>query len=540
MTKKKDSGSNDSGNDEEMFDPSKAVDAGNGEEMQEADAETKVVLLRKVENRARIEDYLDDVRKEPNIVERGKKLLQGNLVTFPDTKKTTEGYLALNCDKNRLAAFDALFGDGEGRPHIDTFCGRLVDWKGEVVDDRYSMVKLLDALHAMGLRQQSLESIRKSFRDWGLQVKTNDLIIKFNARIPEWDGKSRLEEKMIDLFKCFDTPLNRAFGKYFWLSLYCRITEPGCMAPMALSLFGAQDAGKSYFSKLICRVLQGDPDASPVQLDMDSNKIDFLRSITGASIIANIGEMTGFSRADLNDIKQFMTITSDGMHQKFEGHYQQKRQWISVLDGNKYEGLQRDETGNRRFYPVFVGQIPDVHGQPAWAEEFKVDFTGFDDDLLQIMAECREWLVANDGIDGYHGYVDSVSKDVKAFSRDEMSRGRGVVMDYTLDTYLIPCLLSLGKLNATIVEGRKNRGVWITTAAIKTRIKTLGRGAEMKENHLRIRMISLGATPELIQNVRGYLFKDVMTEGAYMERIKGGIEDDIEKIIEQFRDDGEF
>jgi Virulence-associated protein E len=522
-----------------VFDPTSAVDAGVGEEMQAADKEAKVIVLRNVENRSRLDQYAEQVREEPDLTLRARRLLQGNLVTFPDTKKTADGYIALNCDKNRITAFEALFGEGPTRPHINTFSGRLVDSAGDIIDDQYSMVPMLHALHAMGLRQQSLESIRKSLRDWGLQIKTNDLITKFNATIPEWDGTPRLETKLIDLFASFDTDTNRSFGKYFWLSIYCRITKPGCLAPMALALFGGQNAGKSYFSKLICQTLLQDEDAISVQLDIGANKIDFLRDITGHSIVANIGEMTGFNRSDLNDIKQFMTATSDSMHQKFEGHFQQQRQWISIMDGNKYEGLQRDDTGNRRFYPQFVGQLADKHGQPNWDVDFKVDFSGFEAELWQIMSECRIWIEEHT-IKGYVKYVDEVSTMVKNFSQNEMAKGRGQVADYSLDTYLVPALMSLAKLNAEIVKGSKYRGVWITTAAIKTRIKMMSRGGEVKDNHLKARMITFGATAEMIRNVRGYLFTGIMDEGAYVKHIGGAETDDDVEVMAKFEDQGDF
>lgn len=521
------------------FDPTTAVDGGVGEEMQAADNEAKVVNLRNVENKAKLEHYADEVREEKDIVLRGRRLLQGNLVTFQDTKRTNDGVIALNCDRNRITAFEALFGSGEQRPHINTFSGRLVDWNGEIIDDQYSTVPMLHALHAMGLRQQSLDSIKKSLREWGLQVKTNDLITKFNATLPEWDGTPRLETKLIDLFASFDTDTNRSFGKYFWLSLYCRITKPGCLAPMALALFGGQNAGKSYFSKLICQTILQDEEASSVQLDMGSNKIDFLRDITGHSIVANIGEMTGFNRSDLNDIKQFMTSTSDAMHQKFEGHYQQQRQWISIMDGNKYEGLQRDDTGNRRFYPMFVGQLTDKHGQPNWDVDYKVSFEGFDKEIWQVMAECRLWIEKHT-MKGYVKYVDEVSSMVKTFSQNEMAKGRGQVADYSLDTYLVPALMDLGKLNAEIVKGSKYRGVWITTAAIKTRIKMMSRGGEVKDNHLKSRMITFGATPEMLKNVRGYLFTGIMDEAAYLKHIGGAETDDDVEVMAKFADGGDF
>lgn len=528
-------------NDDDMpFDPTTAIDAGNGEDMQIAEEKTKAAVFHIAENKASKENHLNEVREIPNIVERAKKILYGHLIQFPDTKALQQGVVVLNCDKNRFAAFDALFGNGDNRPHIDTFRGRFVDWNGIIVDDFYPVVELLDALHVMGLRQQSTDSIRKSFREWGLQVKTNDLIKRFDASVPEWDNESRLETYLTTLFGCYETDLNKSFSRYFWLSLYCRITKPGCMAPMVLSLFGGQDVGKSYLSTLICRILTGDAEAAPVQLDMGANKIDFLRSITGRAVVANIGEMTGFSRTDLNAIKQFITATSDDMHQKFEGHFQQMRQWIAIMDGNKYEGLQRDETGNRRFYPMFVGQIDDVDGQPAWKSDFVADFSTFDVDLWQIMAECRIWMELNGGIDGYNDLVRVVSKQVKDFSQSEMERGRGVVADYTLDAYLVPALLDLHKLNASVVDGRKNKGIFITTANLTTRLKAISRGGSIKDNHLKTRMIALGALYATIENCRGYIFPDIMTDKDYLSFIKGNENETKSEILKTFSDDEGF
>lgn len=524
----------------EPFDPTTATDAGEAEESIQATEESRKVGLRAVENKANRENYAEDVRQEPDIILRGRKLMQGNLVSFPDIKKTADGYIALSSDSNRYAAFEALFGEGEGRPHINTFSGRLVDWKGMVIDDMYSMAPLVKACHHMGLRQQSFKVIRDSLRDWGMQVKQNDMIVQFKRLLPEWDGVPRMEMKVINLFECFDTPLNRRFSVYFWLSLYCRINYPGCLAPMILSLFGPQDAGKSYFSVIICRTLMNDPRANSVPLDMAGDRTNFLRSITGKSLIANIGEMTGFTRADLNDIKDFTTRVSDDMHQKFEGHYDQLRQWISILDGNAYEGLQRDSTGNRRFYPMFVGQIPDVNGQPAWREDFKADFTGFEGDIWQIMAECKQWLEDNNGLEGYREYVGKVSKEVKEFSQVEMAAARGIIKDSALETYLIPALSKLAALDAEIVEGRVKRGVWITTAKLKSRIRAMSRGSEIKDNHLKNHMTALGAEPEMIANCRGYLFRGVMTEEDYAKIIHRGETDDDTKVIARFEQEDGF
>jgi len=173
-------------------------------------------------------------------------------------------------------------------------------------------------------------------------------------------------------------------------------------------------------------------------------------------------------------------------------------------------------------------------------KDFKADFTGFAEDLWQLMAECREWLSQNDGMNGYNSYVENVSRQVQAFSQSEMDKGRGVVVDYSLDTYLVPALMSLGKLNAEIIKGSKKRGVWVTTAALKSRIKYMSRGGDVKDNHLKARMTMFGAVPELIRNVRGYLFADVMDEASYLKVIGVMETDEDVEVLAAFEDEQPF
>lgn len=498
-------------------------DAGMGEEMQAAEGEARRSVVQLAERKAKGEELAEEIRAmEPNLVKRAKALAQNNFVVFKEVKTVRNGdaiqIQAVSTDTNRIAVFEALFGSGDDRPHIDTFRGRLVDHRGEIVDDRYSMIDILHALHEAGLKTQSIELIKKCFKEWGLSIQRNDLIRQFESKLPDWDGKRRAQSKLIRLFECYDSDLNRMFGHYFWLSIYCRVMYPGCMAPIALSLFGPQDAGKSYFSKLICRTITGDPKADAVQLDLAGDSLEFLRKITGASIVANVGEMTGFTTTDLNKIKSFMTLTSDKLHYKFEGHFDQQRQWIVIMDGNKYEGLQRDATGNRRFYPMFVGQLPDKDGQPAWRDSFSADFTGFAEEVWQIMAECRRWLDDNDGLEGYHKFVGKVSKQVAEFNMGEMNANRGTPRDQALDNHLVEALLTCERV---VLDRRVNKGTWVSTGKIGVRIKEISRGVTIMDNRLKVRMLSLGAIECQIDRIKGYLFEGVFDDKEYCDIVSG-------------------
>ena len=383
---------------------------------------------------------------------------------FPDTKNVRVGDMfvstPLMTDENKIAVIDQLFGvnrkaekaDGfyamamgaaeVKRPHLNTFLGRLVDQNGNIIDDKYPVVSWIHTFSAAGLKGVAAKSAREVIKEWGLEHKWNDLIERLKVRIEKWDGNSRMESKLIELFQCADTPLNRRFGKYFWLSLYARMMHPGSYAPMVLSLFGGQNSGKSQFSKLLCRTILENQEAKPAPLDLAAEWTPFLRAITGQSIVAEVGEMVGFTRGDLNRVKDFITFESDNFHYKFEGNFDQQRQWITVMTGNKYEGLQRDETGNRRFYPMFCGQQEnDDAGKPQWDDNFEAIFDDvekgicFEEDVWQLLAEAQEWYAEN-GKEGYVNYVREVVRQVREFNASEMAKGSGGISDPVVSLFL--------------------------------------------------------------------------------------------------------
>lgn len=398
-------------------------------------------------------------RNEQDLIKKAKLIFKAG-IAYPNTKPVKSGeqfvIQALPTDLNRKTAFDALFGNGDDRPHIDDFKGRIVDHKGVVIDKRYPIVELTMALNEMNLKGHSFREVRYSFEQWCLMVISNDLIKRLEKVIPEWDGQPRMRRKLIELFECNDNSLNEDISDYFWLSLYNRMTNPGCDAPVVLSLFGRQHAGKSFFQKLICQTVLGREKADSVKLNFDltdAGKKDFLRMATGHTVIASGSELSGYRRGDMSKIKDFVTRTSDPFDYKYDPHIEQQRQWIIMNDANEYNGIQRDKSGNRRFYPMFLGEEPDKDGQPQWSMTFKVDFGEVDEsgdhvefkrEVLQILAECRVWINKH-GQRGYQEMVDAVSARVTAFNKYEMANQRGTPTDSVLDVHFVPIIEELLK-----------------------------------------------------------------------------------------------
>ncbi|QBQ72408.1 primase superfamily helicase [Serratia phage MTx] len=444
------------------FDELQNVEVQDAEESVEAEQEVEQAIINVAHRRKKSDELIDECYNESDLVERAKKIALLEGFNFPhikpgNPKDPTDigGKAIASSDVNRLHAFDILFAQGSGRvpyPHIDEFSGRMVDHHGRPFGKSDLRVReIIEALDAAGLTNPTAKAVTDSYRDWAREHSGNSLLDYFERSIKEWDGESRLE-CLVELFGCEDNPLNRQVSKYFWLSLYNRIVNPGANVPISLALIGGQDAGKSFFSIQLCWYLMGNRHAAPVPLDFaERNYGNFLRKITGKSIIANVGEMVGFKKADINRIKDFVTQATDEFDFKFEDSITKPRQWITIMDGNSYDGLQRDDTGNRRFYPMFVGQVPDENGQPTWLgkpetsvhhEQFSVDYTGFEEKIWLIMGECRAWMKEH-GANGYATMLKQTSNAVSKFSIDEMERARGVIKDEGLEDYLKAILVCM-------------------------------------------------------------------------------------------------
>jgi Virulence-associated protein E len=465
---------------------------------------------------------------EPDLIERGRQM--AGMVTFPNLKPIAGGIMteAKPTDPNRWAAFDALFGNGDGRPRIDTFSGRAVDHEGTLFDDHYSMVPLTRALNVMGLKGHSADQVKKAFLQWIRMEKYNSLIERLEKTVPVWDGVPRMEMSLIDLMECFDTPVNRAMGNYFWLSFVNRLYDPGCYAPITLSLIGSQTPGKSNFARIICAEIMDDPKAVPKQLDLAADWNGFLRDITGTSVIANIGEMDGYTRGNLNKIKAFIVRTVDNMHYKFEGNFDQPRAWVVIMDGNKYDGFQRDMTGNRRLYPMIVCQLDNEDdGELNWKGKYdidiayRLDFTWFKANFWQIVAEAKHWLAAHTE-DEYIKMVDNTTDLVMAFNAAEINAGHGLVRDPVLKLFFNKALaeteMKYRSAGTAYIKGVKREvpaGVVIYADEVADVLRRMAGNMQLNADALKSALMALpgGLDGRFTGSRRGFLFKVVDADG---------------------------
>ena len=167
----------------------------------------------------------------------------------------------------------------------------------------------------------------------------------------KWDGESRLDRWLSTYLGAEENLYTASVGRWWLLSAVARILAPGAKADYLLVLEGPQGSGKSRALEILA-----------VRTEWFTDDVADLQSkdaglgLQGKWII-ELAELDQLSRAEASRIKAFASRQTDHFRPPY-GHTTQDfaRQCVFAGTVNDSEYL-KDETGNRRFWPVKCGAI---------------------------------------------------------------------------------------------------------------------------------------------------------------------------------------
>jgi hypothetical protein len=166
-----------------------------------------------------------------------------------------------------------------------------------------------------------------------------------------WDGVPRVETFLIKYFGAEDTPYIRAVANYIWTAMAGRVLVPGIKADMAPILVGAQGAGKSSGVAAMVPSIE-----FFTEISFHEKEDDLSRRMRGR-LLAEISELRGLSTKDLESVKAFVTRTQESWVPKFREFAINYLRRIFLIGTTNSDQFLADETGNRRFLPVKVGNV---------------------------------------------------------------------------------------------------------------------------------------------------------------------------------------
>ncbi len=190
--------------------------------------------------------------------------------------------------------------------------------------------------------------------------------------LPDWDGVPRIEGLFQRCFETEDSPYIRAVARKVFAAAVARIYCPGIKFDSIPVFDGAQGIGKST----LFRMLAGPEFYSETLSLTDMNDKAGAEKLQGVWI-AEIGELAGMKKADIEKVKAFLSTADDKYRPSYgkvvESH---PRQTVIIATVNGERGYLRDVTGNRRFWIVKCRQqeavrrfdISSAERDQIWAE----------------------------------------------------------------------------------------------------------------------------------------------------------------------------
>ena len=159
-----------------------------------------------------------------------------------------------------------------------------------------------------------------------------------------WDGEKRIDTMLHRYLGVARSAYSDAVSRKVLCAAVARVFTPGCKFDYVLVLESRQGQRKSSFIETLAVDWFGD--------GVESFKgKEAVEGMLGQWII-ELGELTAFSRADIESMKAFITRKEDRVRLAYDrrpGVY--PRQTIFIGTTNRDDYL-KDETGNRRFWPV--------------------------------------------------------------------------------------------------------------------------------------------------------------------------------------------
>lgn len=182
-----------------------------------------------------------------------------------------------------------------------------------------------------------------------------------------WDGKVRLEGWLSEVYGVENDSYHNAVGSNWMKGLAKRIAEPGCQFDAVLILKGKQGCGKSSSLTMLGRSWY-------METTMRADSKDFFLQLRGKAIV-EFAEGETLSKTETKQMKAVISARFDTYRPPY-GRLTRDypRRCVFAMTTNQDRPL-KDETGNRRFFPVEV-----------LAE--KVNFKWLEENREQLFAEA--------------------------------------------------------------------------------------------------------------------------------------------------------
>lgn len=190
-----------------------------------------------------------------------------------------------------------------------------------------------------------------------------------------WDGVPRIDGWLSAYFGAKDTPYTNAVGRLWLIAAVRRVRQPGCKFDEMIVLESDQGKDKSTALGILAVKEEWFTDNLPLNADPART----IESISGRWII-EVAELQGGRKSEVEHVKAMLSRRIDRArlaYGRLPSEYPRQCVFAGTTNNQKY---LRDQTGNRRFWPVAIGKI-DVANlkqdrDQLWAEAAQLEAQG--------------------------------------------------------------------------------------------------------------------------------------------------------------------
>lgn len=168
----------------------------------------------------------------------------------------------------------------------------------------------------------------------------------------KWDGKRRIDTWLNDYAQAKATKYVAAVGALVLVAAVRRIRQPGCKFDEIVTLESEQGFMKS--SALAIMAVQ--PEWFTDDLPLNANGKEVIERLRGRWIV-EAAELKGMRKGEIEHLKSFLSRTVDRARMSYDRLSSELKRQCVFIGTTNHETYLRDETGNRRYWPVKVGKF---------------------------------------------------------------------------------------------------------------------------------------------------------------------------------------
>lgn len=290
-------------------------------------------------------------------VELGETPADGNLSITWDTKankelkptlnNTVNYFILPNIGLRGLLRFNTLSGEIEFvRPapwHISSGTTRRTWGDSDAINARF----LLSRHHKFDV---SVNLIHEAATVAAYAQKYNPLVDYLDALV--WDGQKRLDSWLTTYASAEAGRYTSIVGRKILLAAVARAYKPGIKFDHVLILEGDQGIGKST----LCQILGGKWYAD---VNIDPTNKDAVAVISGKWIV-ELSEMHVTRKSEADTLKAFISRCEDRVRPAYgrtTEDFPRTCIFLGTINPEENMGYLKDQTGNRRFWPVHIKQL---------------------------------------------------------------------------------------------------------------------------------------------------------------------------------------